>query len=743
MQIATPRFGTGMVPSAGGLVAIGVAIALVAGAGFFINQRLNPSTAPVATQTAKVTRSTITAAVNATGSAAPATTARLTFKGSGRVAEVLVGIGDGVQAGQVLARADASDLEIAVQQAQTGVLAAQAKLEQVLAGARPEDVTAAQANLQAARLRLDGMQQSRPEDVTAAQAGLDAAQAKLAAMTDGGRDEDVQSAQAGVDSALAKLEGLRAAPLQSDVVAARSSVESAQANLTSARAKLTDVRNGPKPSEISAAESAVESARSNVQGAEAKLQTLTAAPEAGEVASAQAAITQAQASLRSAIAKRDSDRQNTETTQQQRQADDAAVLAAQANLSSAQAKLGDVQKPPEAADVTAAQAAVDSARTALASATTKLEEVRAGPTAADLAAAQSGVDAGEANLRSAQAKQSQLFAGPQDADLAVAEAGLVQAQSALALKQSPFTEADVIAQQQAVQQAQANLAAKLAPATQSDIDQQRQAIRQAEANLALKQNPYLPADVLAAQASLEQAKANLARAIDDRDSAVITSPITGVVSAMAMNVGEATSGSTATGAGSSGGSPSITVVDPTNVAVNLQVDESDIARIEIGQPANVTFDALPGRRFPATVLSIAPAGTTSSGVTSFLVLLGLQNPRGARAGMTATAEITYAQADDALAVPNRAVIRQGRDRFVQITTPTGIAQKQVQVGMSNDTLTEITDGLAEDDEVVIPATAARAAVPGANAAPRPGGNTTFTTGAPVVIGGGAARPAGR
>ena len=64
----------------------------------------------------------------------------------------------------MLARADASDLEIAVQQAQTGVLAAQAKLEQVLAGARPEDVTAAQANLQAARLRLDGMQQSRPED---------------------------------------------------------------------------------------------------------------------------------------------------------------------------------------------------------------------------------------------------------------------------------------------------------------------------------------------------------------------------------------------------------------------------------------------------------------------------------------------------------------------------------------------------------------------------------------------------
>ena len=107
--------------------------------------------------------------------------------------------------------------------------------------------------------------------------------------------------------------------------------------------------------------------------------------------------------------------------------------------------------------------------------------------------------------------------------------------------------------------------------------------------------------------------------------------------------------------------------------------------------------------------------------------------------MTATAEITYAQADNVLSVPNRAVTRQGRDRFVQVMTATGVAQRQVQVGMANDQSTEITDGLSEGDEVVIPTTTARAAVPGANAGSRPG-QGTFTAPAAIPIGGGARAP---
>jgi multidrug efflux pump subunit AcrA (membrane-fusion protein) len=82
--------------------------------------------------------------------------------------------------------------------------------------------------------------------------------------------------------------------------------------------------------------------------------------------------------------------------------------------------------------------------------------------------------------------------------------------------------------------------------------------------------------------------------------------------------------------------------------------------------------------------------------------------------MTAVAEITYRQRDDVLVVSNRAITRQGRDRFVQVVTGTGIEQRKVEVGMANDQVTEITGGdVKEGDPVVIPTTTARASIPGA------------------------------
>jgi hypothetical protein len=155
--------------------------------------------------------------------------------------------------------------------------------------------------------------------------------------------------------------------------------------------------------------------------------------------------------------------------------------------------------------------------------------------------------------------------------------------------------------------------------------------------------------------------------------------------------------------------------------VDVTVDEADIARIDIGQPATVTFDALAGRPFNASVIAISPAGTTAQGVVGYLVSLGFQTPLGIRPGMTASAEIVHTQRDDVLMAPNRAITRQGRDRVVQVVTPTGNETRRVQVGMANDQNTEIMGGVAEGDEVVIPTTTARASVPGAARQGGPGG----------------------
>jgi len=487
----------------------------------------------------------------------------------------------------------------------------------------------------------------------------------------------------------------------------------------------------------------VQAADASVASAQAKLDQLVGRPQTGDLAAAQGA-----------------------------------VATTQAALTSAQAKLAQLQSP-DPDDVQAARVAVDAARTNYASAQAKLDQVRAGATDADRTAAQAAVDAGQANVRSAQAKLDQLMAGPQDADLVAAQTALAQAQNNLQLKLAPYTDADFLAQQQAVRQAQANLQQLLSPSTQYDLEAQRQAVRSAQATLALKQTPYLPADILSAQAAVDQAQANLADAQTNLDGAVITAPFDGMVSAVGINAGEIATGET------TAATSTITVVDPDQVRIDVQADESDVAQLSVGLPATVTFDALGGRPLQGTVTAISPTGTTTQGVVGYQVSIVLRNARGVRPGMTATAQITTAERDDVLMIPNRALARvgqasggqgqapgaaqgqapgsaqgqqraaggQGQGRFggaggqaaggvegapvqnagrpaqVRVVTPNGVDTRTIQVGLANDQNTEVISGLEEGDEVVLPTTAARAAVPGAGNTG--GGNVVFGGAAPA------------
>src|SRR5438094_4070746 len=104
-------------PPFGGLVAILVSAAVIAGGGVLVFRKINPPPAPLPAQTATVTRGTITASVNATGNVAATQISRLTFRADGTVAEVNVAVGDNVRVGQVLAKLDTHQLDLSVQQA--------------------------------------------------------------------------------------------------------------------------------------------------------------------------------------------------------------------------------------------------------------------------------------------------------------------------------------------------------------------------------------------------------------------------------------------------------------------------------------------------------------------------------------------------------------------------------------------------------------------------------------------------
>jgi RND family efflux transporter MFP subunit len=300
-------------------------------------------------------------------------------------------------------------------------------------------------------------------------------------------------------------------------------------------------------------------------------------------------------------------------------------------------------------------------------------------------------------------EQLRLKAQPfTEQDLEAQRQAVVQAQAQLATRQRPASAADIEAQRQAVAQAQAQLALKRQPFAPEALEAQRQAVAQARAQAQLKTDPYTDQDVAGAVAAVEQARANVASAEYSLNNGILIAPFDGTVSQVGLNAGELASGAATVGGGL------ITVVNPEAVRVEVQVDESDVTRVQAGQPVTLTLDALGTRPVRGQVAAVAPQSTTQQGVTSYLVSISLPNAQGARPGMTATANITYDRKSDVLLVPNRAIRRQGRDQVVDVLSAEGkVESRVIRRGLSNDQMTEISEGLVEGDQVVIPTTTTR------------------------------------
>jgi HlyD family secretion protein len=157
----------------------------------------------------------------------------------------------------------------------------------------------------------------------------------------------------------------------------------------------------------------------------------------------------------------------------------------------------------------------------------------------------------------------------------------------------------------------------------------------------------------------------------------------------------------------SAGQTVATVFDVSNLQVATEVDETDIALIKVGQPADVQLDAFPGASFGARVrrVAVAPSsGQSASGGVTYEVDLALAPGDGGpspRVGMTATADIQVRQARSALSVPGSALI--GRDRGAQavfVIEGGKVHLRDVQVSVDGDDRAAIAAGLHQGERVV-------------------------------------------
>ncbi|MBI3625041.1 MAG: efflux RND transporter periplasmic adaptor subunit [Candidatus Rokubacteria bacterium] len=257
-------------------------------------------------------------------------------------------------------------------------------------------------------------------------------------------------------------------------------------------------------------------------------------------------------------------------------------------------------------------------------------------------------------------------------------------------------------------------------------------IRSAEAQLKVAE-----AQLKAAQAQVRLKKAALDQAQVDLDHTYIRAPVDGVVVSRNVDVGQTVAASLQ--------APTLFTIaqDLTQMQVDTNVDEADVGRIGLGQPATFTVDSFPGRTFSGEVVQIRKAPQVVQNVVTYDVVVSAQNKElKLLPGMTANVRIVVDQKPSVLKVPNAALRfrpqgvepdgaprggggqpaspRGGLQGRVWILGPDGKPKPlSVQLGISDGSFTEILDAaLAEGQEVIVGATERPASQPAGGGAPR-------------------------
>lgn len=211
------------------------------------------------------------------------------------------------------------------------------------------------------------------------------------------------------------------------------------------------------------------------------------------------------------------------------------------------------------------------------------------------------------------------------------------------------------------------------------------------------------AEIAKARAQVAQAQASLERAEEDLQYSTITSPMDGIVLSRDVEVGDAVSSILVLG---SQATLVMTLGDTSEVYVKGKVDETDIGKVYLGQPARIVVESFKDKKFDGKVTKISPLGQEKDNVTSFEVRVSIQNPGGAlRANMSANAEIILEEKQSVLLVPEGALIyEKDRNAFVQLPDPKandGRRKVPVKLGITNGVKAEILAGLEQGQKVVL------------------------------------------
>lgn len=332
------------------------------------------------------------------------------------------------------------------------------------------------------------------------------------------------------------------------------------------------------------------------------------------------------------------------------------------------------------------------------------------------------ISAAEAALIAAQAELAELEAGPDTDEVTIVAADLRQAERELQQAQWAYDQVayrgDVALLPEAAdleeatltyesQLARYNLAVK--EATPAEIANAQAKIQQAQTDYerTLVEQGTQGQQIAILEARVAQTRLTLAalaegidptleqvvtQAEDDLAATTLVAPFDGVVLEVQAKPGE----TVIDGVGV------VLMTDTSALEVSTKIIEEDLPLVQVGQPAEVFFDAVPGEAVPGRVARIVPQRLSGEDRPLYAVYLSLAHlPEHLVAGMTADASIIIAEQPEVLRLP-RALVQAGSDNRAVLETWANnqLARREVQIGLRGDVYVEIRAGMVEGMPVV-------------------------------------------
>jgi HlyD family secretion protein len=340
--------------------------------------------------------------------------------------------------------------------------------------------------------------------------------------------------------------------------------------------------------------------------------------------------------------------------------------------------------------------------------------------------------------------QSSADVNANEASLQAAETDAIAADAGLKTSQADLQRAQADYDRNKLDWERAQSLFKDGLISKSDFDSRKNAWATADSGLVQSQARVAQAKAQndSAAKHVSQARANLTRVTDVLQKTTYSAPYDGVVTNLPVREGE----SVVIGIQNALGSTLMTIADMSVITAEVKVDETDIVNVHLGQPAEVTIDAIPKKIFHGAVSEIGDnAIVRSSGVSTsqqataseeakdFKVVVTLNDPpKDLRPGLSTTAKITTATRGNVLSLPIQALTLRSKAQIEQQNNPPGsvhaaapmakeVASKgkkeddiqgvfvirnkkavfvPVATGITGTTDIEVLDGLKDGDEVI-------------------------------------------